>query len=102
MCVLRLSLKTRSRARDGTAKRETNVIICICRGKSDTDVKSAIGRGATTLRDLQRCGMGDQCGSCHASLRTILAAAAAEAAARQPQPCPSGAPAAEAVASASA
>lgn len=68
------------------------MIICICRGKSDSDVTSAIDRGATTLRDLQRCGIGDQCGSCHNSLRGILAAAAA---ARDSQPCPScvGAPA---------
>ena len=45
----------------------------------------AIDNGATTVRDLQRCGIGDQCGSCHNSLRAMLAAAAAEAAA---DPCP--------------
>ena len=61
------------------------MIICICRGKSDSDVTSAITRGATTLRDLQRCGIGDQCGSCHNSLRAMLATAAAE---RESQPCP--------------
>lgn len=60
------------------------MIVCICRGKSDRDVRKAIDNGASSLRDLQRCGMGDQCGSCHSSLRTMLAAAAAEAA----QPCP--------------
>jgi bacterioferritin-associated ferredoxin len=58
------------------------VIICICRGKSDKDVMKAIDHGATTVRDLQRCGIGDQCGSCHNSLRALLAVAAAE------QPCP--------------
>jgi bacterioferritin-associated ferredoxin len=61
------------------------VIICICRGKSEKDVMRSIDNGATTVRDLQRCGIGDQCGSCHNTLRAMLAqAAAAEAA----QPCP--------------
>jgi bacterioferritin-associated ferredoxin len=60
------------------------VIICICRGKSDRDVMKAIDRGATTVRDLQRCGIGDECGSCHNSLRGMLASAAEAVA----QPCP--------------
>ena len=60
------------------------MIICICRGKSDRDVMSAIDNGASSLRDLQRCGIGDQCGSCHNSLRAMLARAAAESA----EPCP--------------
>lgn len=70
------------------------MIICICRGKSDRDVNAAIDNGATTIRDLQRCGIGDQCGSCHSSLRVMLAAAAARDA--QPvdqQPCPACVPA---------
>jgi bacterioferritin-associated ferredoxin len=62
-----------------------NVIVCICRGKSDRDVMKAIDNGAETVRDLQRCGIGDQCGSCHNSLRSMLALAAAKSAA---QPCP--------------
>lgn len=61
------------------------MIVCICRGASDTKILNAIEQGATTLRDLQRCGIGDQCGSCHNSLRAMLAAAAARPAA---QPCP--------------
>ena len=60
------------------------MIICICRGKSDRDVRRAIAGGAMTVRDLQRCGIGDECGSCHNSLRAMLAVAAAEAA----PPCP--------------
>ncbi len=59
------------------------MIICICRGKSEKDIARAIGNGASTVRDLQRCGIGDQCGSCHNSLRSMLAQAAAAA-----QPCP--------------
>ena len=45
----------------------------------------AIDKGAESIRDLQRCGIGDQCGSCHNSLRSMLARAAADSAA---QPCP--------------
>ena len=60
------------------------MIVCICRGKSDRDVMRAIEAGAESLRDLQRCGIGDQCGSCHHSLRTMLAVAAA----REAEPCP--------------
>ncbi len=53
------------------------MIICICRGKSDRDVNRAIDNGAAALRDLQRCGIGDQCGSCHNALKGMLARAAA-------------------------
>jgi bacterioferritin-associated ferredoxin len=66
------------------------VIICICRGKSERAIEKAIDNGAGSIRDLQRCGIGDQCGSCHNSLRNMLAAAAAAkaAVAAAPQPCP--------------
>lgn len=53
------------------------MIICICRGKNERDIHKAIDHGATTVRDLQRCGIGDQCGSCHVSLRAMLATSAA-------------------------
>jgi bacterioferritin-associated ferredoxin len=56
------------------------VIVCICRGKNERDVQRAIDGGSSTVRDLMRCGIGDQCGSCHTSLRGMLARAAAEAA----------------------
>jgi bacterioferritin-associated ferredoxin len=78
---LRLCLSSESR-------NDNDVIICICRGKSEKDIAGAIDRGATTVRDLQRCGIGDQCGSCHTSLKTILTRAAAEKAAAA-DPCPS-------------
>lgn len=70
------------------------MIICICRGKSDRDIMAAIEDGATSVRDLQRCGIGDQCGSCHTSLRAMLAAAAAQSAdeAETAAPCPGCAP----------
>ena len=59
------------------------MIICICRGKSDREVMRAIDNGASSVRDLQRCGIGDQCGSCHTTLRGMLARAAADRAAEQ-------------------
>jgi len=59
------------------------VIICICRGKSDRVIAKAIDNGATSVRDLQRCGIGDQCGSCHNTLRGMLARAAADQVAQQ-------------------
>ena len=72
------------------------MIICICRGKSDRDITRAIEAGATTVRDLQACGIGDQCGSCHNSLRAMLAQAAADAQASHPCPSCAGEPAAAA------
>lgn len=55
------------------------MIICICRGKNERDVNKAIAAGASSVRDLQRCGIGDQCGSCINSLRGMLAASATPA-----------------------
>jgi bacterioferritin-associated ferredoxin len=51
------------------------MIICVCRGKSDRDVNRAIERGASSVADLQRCGIGTECGSCHSLLRVMLAEA---------------------------
>lgn len=61
------------------------MIVCLCRGKNERDVEAAIDNGATSVRDLMRCGIGDQCGSCHNFLRAMLAQAAAAQAA---EPCP--------------
>ena len=55
------------------------MIICICRGKSEREIERSIDNGASSVRDLQRCGIGDQCGSCHNSLRAMLARADAQA-----------------------
>jgi bacterioferritin-associated ferredoxin len=65
------------------------VIVCICRGKSERDVMRAIENGAESIRDLQRCGIGDQCGSCHTSLRIMLADALAADASRACPTAPS-------------
>ena len=69
------------------------MIICICRGKSEKDISKAIDAGARTVRDLQRCGIGDQCGSCHTSLRMMIAAAREqEVPVAAAQPCPNCSP----------
>ncbi|MEK6373316.1 MAG: (2Fe-2S)-binding protein [Acidobacteriota bacterium] len=49
-----------------------NMIVCNCRAASQRDVHSAIQRGAECLSDLKRCGIGDDCGSCHDLLRAML------------------------------
>jgi bacterioferritin-associated ferredoxin len=62
------------------------MIVCICRGASERDVIRAIDNGAESVADLKRCGIGDQCGSCHDSLRMMLAAAAVRPVAAMPCP----------------
>ena len=49
------------------------MIICICRGKNERHIARAIDDGANSVSDLQMCGIGDQCGSCHNTLRVLLA-----------------------------
>jgi bacterioferritin-associated ferredoxin len=52
------------------------MIVCLCRARSDRDVARAIDAGAASIADLQRCGIGTDCGSCHGMLRMMLAEAA--------------------------
>ena len=49
-------------------------------------LQKAIDAGAGSIRDLQRCGIGTDCGSCHGLLRQMLADAAV--AARERETCP--------------
>ena len=62
------------------------MIVCLCRAKTDRDVLEAIDEGATSLRDVQRCGIGTDCGTCHSMLRMMLATAAQPAVAAPPSP----------------
>ena len=62
------------------------MIVCICRAKNERDVARAIGEGAASLRDLQQCGIGTDCGSCHVSLRQMLATSAGSDAALSAPP----------------
>ena len=52
------------------------MIICLCTGSTDRDVRRGIDRGAGSVCDLQRCGIGTGCGACHDLLRTMLAQSA--------------------------
>ncbi|HUJ15207.1 MAG TPA: (2Fe-2S)-binding protein [Thermoanaerobaculia bacterium] len=49
------------------------MIVCICRAKSEHDVLRAIEDGAESISELQACGIGTECGSCHNFLRKMLA-----------------------------
>ncbi|HEX7150044.1 MAG TPA: (2Fe-2S)-binding protein [Thermoanaerobaculia bacterium] len=69
------------------------MIVCLCRGVSDREINRRIDEGATTLRDLQRCGIGDQCGSCNSTLRNMLMRAAEARAAAPACVCGEAAPA---------
>jgi bacterioferritin-associated ferredoxin len=53
------------------------MIVCICRGVSDRRIRHEIEKGASSIDDLRRCGIGDQCGSCHSVLQLLLSEAAA-------------------------
>ncbi|HUP44193.1 MAG TPA: (2Fe-2S)-binding protein [Thermoanaerobaculia bacterium] len=57
------------------------MIVCICRARTDRDVLRAIEDGAASLRDVQRCGIGTDCGTCHNMLQLMLAASEEPAAA---------------------
>ena len=53
------------------------MIVCNCRGASDREVNAAIQRGAACLSELERCGIGGDCGSCADMLREMIRRTAA-------------------------
>jgi bacterioferritin-associated ferredoxin len=49
------------------------VIVCICRGVSDRQVRLAVANGAATLREVRAmCDAGRGCGSCHEQIQGML------------------------------
>ena len=49
------------------------MIVCVCEGVSDREVREAITEGSRTLQDLGRsCGAGTDCASCCMTLRQML------------------------------
>jgi len=53
------------------------MVVCLCRGVSDREVREVLARGASTLREVGRaCGAGVDCGSCRDLLRGMLASCA--------------------------
>lgn len=53
------------------------MIICLCAGASDRDIRAAIEGGADCMCSLRGRGIGAGCGSCHADLRKVLRASGA-------------------------
>lgn len=49
------------------------MIVCICEGLTDRDIRDEARKGAASLNALrQSCGAGGDCGQCRAELRRIL------------------------------
>lgn len=49
------------------------MIICVCKGVSDSHVKQAASRGHCTMQKLKcQTGLGSQCGVCRKSTRQLL------------------------------
>lgn len=53
------------------------MIVCLCAGASDRDIRAAIQGGARCMTALRERGIGAGCGSCHTDLRKMLLAAGA-------------------------
>lgn len=49
------------------------MVVCLCQGVAEKDVREAIADGATTRKKVTRaCGAGAGCGGCHQSIREII------------------------------
>jgi bacterioferritin-associated ferredoxin len=64
------------------------MIVCVCNGTSDRQVARAILDGANSLRDLQRCGIGNKCGMCHEVLEQSIDDVQSSCSKPAGMPCP--------------
>jgi len=48
------------------------MIVCLCNGKSDRDIRGAIDNGASCLGQLEQRGIGGQCGGCEDMLEQMI------------------------------
>jgi bacterioferritin-associated ferredoxin len=48
------------------------MIVCLCNGKSDRDIRSAINDGASCLGRLEQRGIGGRCGGCEDTLEQMI------------------------------
>ena len=49
------------------------MVVCLCQGVSEKQVREAIVNGATSRKKVTRaCGAGAGCGGCHESIREII------------------------------
>jgi bacterioferritin-associated ferredoxin len=49
------------------------MIVCVCRGVSDREIRAAIEEGAKCVDSLESCGIGGDCGGCQETLRDMIA-----------------------------
>jgi bacterioferritin-associated ferredoxin len=50
------------------------VIVCLCKGVSDRDIRAARAAGAETVSDVAAAtGAGNGCGCCHGTIARVLA-----------------------------
>jgi len=68
--------------RNETQSQLKTMIVCICKGASERDIRGAVERGANCLEKLQRCGIGGDCGSCEESVRDLMMEVARDSACR--------------------
>lgn len=48
------------------------MIVCICRGASEREIRSAIVGGAKCVDKLEACGIGGDCRGCEDTLREMI------------------------------
>jgi bacterioferritin-associated ferredoxin len=49
------------------------VIVCLCHGQSDRDIRRVIDRGASSVADVgEGCGAGTGCGKCRETIHDLL------------------------------
>jgi bacterioferritin-associated ferredoxin len=55
------------------------MIVCVCRGVSDREIRRSIDRGSACLQRLGAERIGDRCGACVGSLRDLIVEQTAKA-----------------------
>ena len=70
-CASVFDIRFQDRYREHTAE-EARMIVCLCEGISEREIRDAARRGAATLPAIQRaCGAGGDCGACRPQVRKI-------------------------------
>jgi len=49
------------------------MVVCLCQGVSEKNVRASIEEGARTRQQVtEACGAGDGCGTCHRTIKTLI------------------------------